>query len=88
MARAAADWRLPHQGGEDARGAQAALAAVWDHARARAAEQDLEGFENLRAFADAPRPVLDLAPYRFNAEFLANFFKGVRYAIFSAKAEL
>lgn len=70
--RAAADWRLPHHGGDDARGALATLAAVWEHARARAAEQGLEGFENLRAFADAPRPVLDLAPYRFNAEFLAN----------------
>ncbi|MCE9581850.1 MAG: hypothetical protein K8T20_04965 [Planctomycetes bacterium] len=69
--RAAADWKLPHHGGDDAAGALHTLAAVWERAVELGTEQGLTGFEALREAAERPRPRLDLAPYRFDAEFLA-----------------
>jgi hypothetical protein len=69
--RAAADWRLPHRAGDDAEGALCLLGALFDAAAARAREQGIEGLDALRQAAGAPRPRLDLAPYRFDARFLA-----------------
>ncbi|MEK7469820.1 MAG: nucleotide excision repair endonuclease [Planctomycetota bacterium] len=69
--RAAEEWRLPHGAGDDAAGALHTLAAVWEHARELASERDFRGFDALRELAERPRPRLDLAPYRFDAEFLA-----------------
>lgn len=70
-ARAAEEWRLPHGAGDDAAGALHTLSALWERARDLAAERDVHGFEALREFAERPRPRLDLAPYRFDAEFLS-----------------
>lgn len=71
-ARAAADWKLPHRAGDDAHGLLHVLAAVWERAKDLAAEQGARGLDALREIADQPRPRLDLAPYAFDAAFLAN----------------
>lgn len=70
-ARAAEEWKLPHGAGEDALGALHTLAAVWERVKDMAAEAGVLGLDALREVAEKPRPRLDLAPYGFDATFLA-----------------